>query len=427
MFEERLSARGIGRRVEDYEIREHNRRYRQLLDVGQVITSEINMDLLFELIMEHTNRIMGTERSTVFLHDAKTDELWSLVATGLKKNEIRIAADSGIAGSVFRSETPLITNHPYGDARFSSAIDDQHGFRTRNLLCIPIVNRSGTCVGVLEALNKISGVFDDSDATLLASVSKYVAIAVENARLYEEIRDYSEKLKETLFRIETVERIKSQLTKFVPLSVRKMVEEDPQDSVFEKQSMSVSVLFLDIEGFSAITENNDQRAVDDMVERHFSRYLDCIKKFGGDVNETSGDGLMVIFRERDAEGNARDAVRAGLEIAEQNRQMNRELTYPWGEVTLHLGINSGKARVGCTRMQSLAGELYTYTASGIVTVLAARVGALSHGSRLYVGPLTHHFVEAFCEADFLGRKKVKNVKGRIPVYWVKGLADGKSP
>ena len=409
----------IGRRKEDQMLRNQVTQHKQLFSVGQIITSEMNLDVLFEIIMDQTNQIMGTERSTVFLHDKAKAELWSLVATGMKKDQIRILSDYGIVGSVFTNQSPLLINDAYGDPRFYSEVDKKTGFRTRNILCIPIINREGKCIGALQALNKITGDFKEEDIELLTSISHYVAIALENSQLYEEIKSYSEELKDTLFRIETLERVKGQLTKFVPSSVAKMVEKDPDNLTFEKTPMDVTILFIDIQGFSKITENYDQRLVNDMVECHFSRYLECIHRHGGEVNETSGDGLMVIFKNGSIENHAKNAVSAGLEIVNENSNLNNEFTYPWGEVKLHMGINSGQAWVGSTKMKSLTGERWTYTASGLVTVLAARIGALSQESQLYVGPETFECIQKDCNSEFLGYHKVKNVKNPVPVYLVK--------
>ena len=185
---EYIEERGIGRRNEDRLIRDRLRKHEQIFKVGQIITSEINLDALFEVIMVETNQILGSQRSTVFLYDKKTDELWSLVATGMKKNEIRIPADQGVAGWVFRHRTPLMLNDAYKDSRFYSEIDKRSGFRTRNILCIPIMNRKGECIGALQALNKVSGKFTDRDSDLLMSISSYVAIALENAVLYQELK-----------------------------------------------------------------------------------------------------------------------------------------------------------------------------------------------------------------------------------------------
>jgi signal transduction histidine kinase len=183
-----VKERGIGRRKEDWLLRDHLHRYTHLFHVGQIITSEINMDVLFEVIMDQTNQIMDTERCTVFLYDDKSDRLWSLVATGMKKNEISIPHDYGIAGWVFQNKAALIINDAYHDPRFYPEIDRRLGFKTKNILCIPLINRQRECIGTIEALNKGSGDFTDRDRELLTSVSHYVTVALENSRLYEDLK-----------------------------------------------------------------------------------------------------------------------------------------------------------------------------------------------------------------------------------------------
>ncbi len=412
-------GRGVGRRKEDFTLRETLHKHEVLFRVGQAITSEMNLLALFEVIMEQTNQMIGAERSSVFLYDQDTKELWSLVATGMKTNEIRIPSDQGVAGWVFQNRVPAKINDAYGDPRFSTHVDKRSGFRTRNMLSVPLFNQSQQCIGVLQTLNKKQGDFSDDDMDLLVSMSHYVAIALENSKLFEEVKRYSERLKETLHHIEILEKVKSQLTKFVPSSVAKIVEQDPDMVTLEKVPAEVTILFIDIQEFSRITEGYDQRLVNDMVECHFSRYLECVKRHGGEVNEVAGDGLMVIFKEGESGPHAREAVAAAMEIVEANAGLNEELAYPWGRVELHLGINSGQAWVGSTKMKSLAGERWTYTASGLVTVLAARIGAISGSSQLLIGPQTYQSVRGDFACEFLGEREMRNVKGPVSVYRVK--------
>jgi signal transduction protein with GAF and PtsI domain len=237
-----IHMRNIGRRKEDKTLRDRIRKLKQLLVVCQFITSEINLHALFEVIMDQTNQIMGTQRSTVFLYDTTYEELWSLVATGMRKNEIRIPSNCGVAGWVFQNNTPLIINDAYSDPRFYSGVDKISGFKTRNILCVPLVSNRGSCIGTLEALNKISDDFRDEDLEWLTSISHYVAIALENSIVYEELKSYSEKLETTPVRIEVLEKVKGQLSKFVPSSVAKLVEQDPDKMGFEKTPMDVSFL-----------------------------------------------------------------------------------------------------------------------------------------------------------------------------------------
>jgi len=180
--------RGIGRRNEDFNVRKQIHKHHQLFEVGQTITSTMDFDKLFEVVMDQTNQIMDCRRSSVFLYDEKRKDLYSLVATGVQKNEIRIPADQGIAGWVFQNRQAVIIADVYSDPRFYSDIDLSTGFKTGNIVCVPLITKQDQCIGALQGLNKISGNFTEDDRNLLIAVSHYVSIACENARLYEDLK-----------------------------------------------------------------------------------------------------------------------------------------------------------------------------------------------------------------------------------------------
>jgi len=138
-------------RNEYRDMKERLRRYRKAFHVGQLITAEVDRDRLFEVIIHQTNEVMESIRSTVFLHDDKADQLWSLVGVGLKKREIRIPSDYGVAGWVFQHRVPVTVNDAYSDPRFYSEVDKKSGFRTRNIMCVPLVNWAGHCIGALQS------------------------------------------------------------------------------------------------------------------------------------------------------------------------------------------------------------------------------------------------------------------------------------
>ena len=183
-----IEKRAIGRREKDRIIYDQIYRHKMLFELGQMITSEMNLDKLFELIIEQINQFMRTERCSVFLYDDKKDQLWSLVSTELKRNEIRIPTSYGVAGWVFQNKTPLIINDPYKDSRFLPDVDKKTGFLTRNILCIPLINRNQECIGILQILNKQEEDFNNQDLELLTSASHYIAISLENAKLYEDLK-----------------------------------------------------------------------------------------------------------------------------------------------------------------------------------------------------------------------------------------------
>ncbi len=163
-------------------------RYRRLLAVGQVVTSEMNLEALFPIITRETGSIMDAEAASIFLFDKRPNELWTLSSTDLGKNEIRIPATQGVAGWVFQNRESTIVNDTSCDPRFDTRVDAKTGFKTRNIVCVPLINRFGDCVGTLQALNKRGGLFSGDDVQVLTSLSDYATIAIENSRLYEELK-----------------------------------------------------------------------------------------------------------------------------------------------------------------------------------------------------------------------------------------------
>ncbi len=164
-------------------------RYQMICELGQMVTSEVNLEALFDLIIRQTTRIMGCEKASVFLFDPRHDQLWAWASTDLTRNSIRISKSCGVAGWVFSSKVALILNDPYNDPRFFPGVDTRTGFRTRSILCIPLLTRQQQAVGTLQALNKISGDFTDEDRELLTAASYYMTIALENAKLYEDLKE----------------------------------------------------------------------------------------------------------------------------------------------------------------------------------------------------------------------------------------------
>lgn len=161
-------------------------KYSQLLQLGQIISSEMNMDCLLDQLIVQTNKILGAERSTLFLYDRRTDQLYSMAGTGLRSKEIRINNGQGIAGWVFQHQTPALVHDPYQDSRFCSEIDRYLQFRTRNICCIPLLDRALKSFGVLESLNKNKSEFSEDDQKFLTYISHYAILIIESFNLHQE-------------------------------------------------------------------------------------------------------------------------------------------------------------------------------------------------------------------------------------------------
>ena len=172
-------------------------RLKILLDVIKAMSAETDFDRLLQLIMKETTRAMDADRSSLFLLDRERSELWSRIALGLEeKKEIRFRSHLGIAGQVATSGQVLNIPEAYDDPRFNKEVDRQTGYRTKTILCTPVRNKEGTIVGVLQVLNKREGVFIPADEEMLEALSSQAAIALENARLYEDLRHAYAELKQ---------------------------------------------------------------------------------------------------------------------------------------------------------------------------------------------------------------------------------------
>ncbi len=159
-----------------------------VLDVMRSLASKLELDELLQTIMAKVTSLLRADRASLFLLDTRKGELWSKVAQGAGTLEIRFPRHIGIAGYVATSGKLLNVQDAYKDPRFNRDVDKETGYRTRSILCAPIRNESGHIIGVVEVLNKVDGVFLEEDEDLLVALTSQVGIALENARLFEELQ-----------------------------------------------------------------------------------------------------------------------------------------------------------------------------------------------------------------------------------------------
>ena len=161
----------------------------EFVDLVADITSEIDLDALLLRVMTEATVMLDAERSTLFLHDTRASELVARVAEGNDGVvEIRFPDSVGIAGTVFTSGETINIPHAYADLRFNPAFDTQTGFFTRSILCVPLVNKAGETIGATQALNKRGGPFTAEDEQRLRAFTAQVAIALENAKLFDDVQ-----------------------------------------------------------------------------------------------------------------------------------------------------------------------------------------------------------------------------------------------
>ena len=213
-----------------------------------------------------------------------------------------------------------------------------------------------------------------------------------------------------------ISQMLAHLSPFVPQSVRRIVEENPEMLKQEKESKEVTVLFLDLEGYTKLSASRSETEVNEMVEEMFSSSVDPIHRSGGDINETAGDGLMIIFKNDDAKTNAYHAVKAALDIHERNREINKRFRENFEPLSVNIGINSGVALVGMTTFKGSLDTRMTYTASGPVTNLAARLADYAKGGDILIGEETRKMIDGRWPVFDQGLVYLKGIDEALRVY-----------
>ena len=159
------------------------------------ITAELDVDALLMRVMAEATRMLHAERSTLFLRDERTHELFARIAEGDSVGEIRFPETAGVAGAVVSTGESINIAHAYADLRFSPELDRRTGFFTRSILCVPVISNDGQIIGVTQVLNRRGGPFTAEDEQRLKAFTAQVSIALQNAKLFDDLqnmRNYSE-------------------------------------------------------------------------------------------------------------------------------------------------------------------------------------------------------------------------------------------
>ena len=265
---------------------------------------------------------------------------------------------------------------------------------------------NGETLAVVNVVAKPGTRFINKDFHFIKDISETVGYTILNAKRHWEMTQ--EKIR--------ISRMLDHLSPFVPQSVRSIVEDDPAQLKQDKVRKDVTVLFLDLEGYTRLTANRPEDEVNDIVEKVFSRFVDPIYRSGGDINETAGDGLMIIFKNDDARTNAVHAVRAALDIAERSSEPVLGGTAGLAPIHVNMGINSGSALVGMTRFKGSMSTRMTYTATGQVTNIAARLSDLANRGDILIGEATARLIEGLWPVFDRGKVTLKGIDQPLQVY-----------
>lgn len=383
----------------------YKERFENLSRVAQKITSSLNIGDILEIIRDQAKESVPHAREACLLmFDPEALNYTRPLHCAVYKNRINCQLCKRGRDTIKDAlDQPLTYKCAYGDEDNPLTPSEE----TEKPICelaLPI-HSGEQPLAVLDVIAKEGHSFDELDITLLKDLADLATNAIINTRNH--WRMAQEKL--------NLDNILEHLRPFVPETVQKIVEKDPSAPSFEKRNIDVSILFLDVASYTKISENLTREKVNFIIEKYFSSFLDVIYAHEGDINETAGDGLMVIFQGTEQE-NALNASKAALDVRKRTMEINEELEGRFDPVDVNMGINSGVASVGMTRFHGAAGIRMTFTATGSVTNLAARIASAAIEGDILIGPETAKRIKN--EIPLLDRDLMsfKNVRDEVQVF-----------
>lgn len=185
-----------------------------------------------------------------------------------------------------------------------------------------------------------------------------------------------------------------------------------------KTEKDVAILFVDIEGCTLLCEKLPPFEMNNLLETYFTLFFSPIQEYGGTVNEIMGDGFMVIFERGTYKENISAAVETSIHIKEITSQLRARKKFGPYDTQVNVGIHAGTAYVGLTKFKAKRWERWTYTASGPVTNIAARLCQLAKGGSILVSEEVARQAMDRYHLKQIGLHTLKNVSNPMQVFEV---------
>jgi adenylate cyclase len=356
---------------------------------------------LLDLVMEEALRVVPAQRG--FLMLLKEKELVPMVIHPPGHGEVAIS--SSIVRKAMENGESVLTRDARLDFAGSESIISAN---IRSAICVPLLLQ-GSPIGLILLDSPGSDKFTERDRDLVATLASQAAVAIERARLTEELRRQAQ-VRQNLERFLSP-NVASALARYV----------SQHGKLWEAQEQIVSVLFADVKGFTALSERMSPREVQDLLNEYLHEMTDVIFKYHGTVDKYIGDGIMAVFGaprlpdEPVSEQHAVHAVSAALEMQAAQKRLIDKLDDD-KHFSIRVGVNTGLAYTGFFGTR----HRLEYTAIGDTVNTASRLETAAEPGSVFVGESTLTAIGTDFDVQEIGELHLKGKEHKVRAYKVLG-------
>ena len=272
------------------------------IEIGKTLTSALDLKKVLSIIMEKAQKLVSSEAWSLLLLDDTTNELVFEAAKGERSKKVekfRLKKGEGIAGWVAEKGVSLIVPDVAKDSRFFKGVDRVTKFKTKSILCVPIINNNKT-IGVLEMINKKDGgSFDEKDLNLLLKLVDQAAIAIERSALYKQMEELV--VTDDLTKLFNFRHLEQTLD----LEIRRC----------QRYNLSFSIIFMDLDFFKNINDTYGHLMGSKTLIEVAQLLIECLREVDI-IARYGGDEFVIVLPQTDTETTYRITKRIQKAIRE---------------------------------------------------------------------------------------------------------------
>lgn len=367
-------------------------------------------------VLEELCRATHADWGVVFRRADRDLELEALLDPTREVESIRASA---IVRYVAKSGMSIVIRDSLDDARFADC-PYLTAHRPRSVFC-RMLGDVRDPIGVVYLENRpIPSIFSEATVTVTRSYVARLEMAMARNQMLAELRDKQSHLEQTRRMVSTLERHREHLGKFVPVPVRRLIDENPEAPDMVRRERDVSVMFVDIAGYTGMSELLGKETVESLIDTYFSSFAEEIWQRQGEIVETAGDGFMAVFENPSHEVLATESA---LALQASTLELNAKHESDFPKVLVNIGINSGPALVGLSRLGGKTDERWAYTVHGPTTNLAARIADHATGGQILISESTASELAGKFRVQDRGLSEFKGVSRAVRLFEVEMPAD----